>query len=268
MRRLLVLLLMVLAVPASAALVDAEFDSIRGTPIAQLFINALAPASDPSHPDPPPASKPLPDLARVLVGWNGVHSPPVIRFIGLAAKDVVPPLAHGAAPTATPVGPSWPLPNLSGFWIAIAGDRDLLVSTPAQLAHLKPSPIPPGSGHAMRFTGPATDLKLGDLQSSLRCFVMTYDSDGTTKATLFANSEKDAKHVDRYIWWRKPIVYAGADLGVTKLKFPAHLLDQTDISRDKDQLIASTNLHDDLRAQAFQVLADQIQKELRNFQPK
>ena len=36
---------------------------------------------------------------------------------------------------------------------------------------------------------------------------------------------------------------------------------------DHDTLVATTSLRDDLRAQAFQVLADQIGRELRNFQP-
>ena len=152
----------------------------------------------------------------MVVSWSGVKTPPVIRYLGLASESVVGPIKHGDPGTPTPVGLSWPLPNLSGFSIAIAGPDDLIVSTPEQLAKLKPTPAPPATGHAMRFIGPATDLKLGDLQKSLRSFTMTYESDGSTKAVLFANNEGDAKHVDRYIWWRKPLVYAGADIGTQR----------------------------------------------------
>ncbi len=258
--------LAVLGRPCSAALVDCEFDTIRGTPVANLFLDALKPKHVPGQPKAANAAD-LSKLARVLVQWDGVKSPPIIRFIGLPARATMAPLIVGETSTQTPLGPSWPLPNLPGFAAVVVGEADLVVSTPAKLAALAPVPVPGPTGHAMQFTGPATDLKLGDLLPSLRAFSMTYDGNGSTKAVLFAKSESDAKHVDRYIWWRKPLVYAGADLGISKLQFPARLLDQTDISRDKDQLVATTSLDGDIRNQAFQVLADTIQRELRNFQP-
>lgn len=277
-------LLVLVAADARAALVDAQYEAIKDTAVATVLTSALqmpppadggqqpgsvpgaAPQAEPAAGDP--AADPLAGLNRILVGWEGVRSPPVIRFVGLDAAATVTRLSAGKEPTATAIGPSYPLPNLPGFCIVAVGERELVVSTPAALEKLQLPPLPPASGHALQFTGPASDLKLGELQDKLKDFHLTYDSDGVTRATLRANNEKDAKKVDRWVWWRKPLVYAGADLGVKKLKFPAKLLDQTEIARSDDALIATTSLKDDLKLQAFQMLADQIKRECRRFAPK
>jgi len=267
---------------AGAALVDVNYNAIRGTPISDVLIRALCPhdgglyasddpptpvPGDPNAAPPPPTFNPTGGLQRVLISWANVKSPPVIRFFGLNTALQEKTLTKGAPPVATPIGPAWPLPNVPGFYFAIAGPTELEVSTLATLLSSTRTPPPEPSGHALHFTGPATDLKLGDLQPLLKDFAMSYESNGDTKIIIRANSEDAAKHVDRWVWWRKPIVFAGADIGVKKLQFPAKLLDQTIMVRDKDELIATTTLHDDMQTQAFTILADAIRKQLRNFKP-
>jgi hypothetical protein len=214
-----------------------------------------------------PVFNPTGGLQRVLISWSTVKSPPVITFIGLRTQLIVTTLSKGTPGTATPIGPAWLLPNVPGFYFAVVSPQMLVVSTLPGLQAQIPGNPQAASGHALEFTGAATDLKLGDLQAQLKDFTMTYDSSGATRIVIRAKSEDDAKHVDRWVWWRKPLVFAGADLGVKKLQFPAKLLDQTSISRDKDKLIAVTTLKQDMRTQAFSVLANAIRKQLRNFQP-
>jgi len=267
---------------ADAALVDVNYNAIRGTPISEVLISALCPhdgvlyaSDDPPTPVPgdastlPPAPvfNPTGGLQRVLISWANVKSPPVIRFFGLNTALQERTLAKGVAAVTTPIGPAWPLPNVPGFYFAVVSPTELEVSTLATLLTATRAPPPEPSGHALHFSGPATDLKLGDLQPLLKDFSMSYESNGDTKIIIRANSEDAAKHVDRWVWWRKPIVFAGADIGVKKLQFPAKLLDQTIMVRDKDELIATTTLHDDMQTQAFNILADAIRKQLRNFKP-
>jgi hypothetical protein len=275
-----VLLLMCLRLSASAALVDVDFNAIRGTEISELLIAALRPASGTTFAttDPNPAAvpadvtagpifNPTGGLQRVLITWSSVKSPPVITFIGLRTPLIIKTLSAGAPPTTTPVGPAWLLPNVPGFYFAVVSPAELVVSTLPGLLAQTPGSVQAASGHALEFTGVSTDLKLGDLQAQLKDFTMTYDTSGATRIVIRAKSEEDARHVDRWVWWRKPLVFAGADLGVKKLQFPAKLLDQTTMTRDKDQLIATTTLQNDMKTQAFNVLANAIRKQLRNFQP-
>jgi len=267
---------------ASAALVDVNYNAIRGTPISDVLISALCPhdgvlyasddppapvARDPNAPPPAPTFNPTGGLQRVLISWANVKSPPIIRFFGLNTALQQKTLAKDLPSVTTPIGPAWPLPNVPGFYFAVVSPTELEVSTLATLQAAVRSAPPEPSGHALHFSGPATDLKLGDLQPLLKDFSMSYESNGDTKIIIRATSEDAAKHVDRWVWWRKPIVFAGADIGVKKLQFPAKLLDQTVMVRDKDELIATTTLHDDMQTQAFNVLADAIRKQLRNFKP-
>jgi hypothetical protein len=252
------------AAEVPAALVDADFSEIKETAVGQMFISCLQPAH--AEGTAPDADPPI-EIKRLLVSWEGVKAPPVIRFIGVDASAVTAHLAEGKAPTQTSVGPSWALPNLNGFAVAMVKPDELVVSTPAALEKLQLPDLPQASGHVLQFTGPASDLKLGELQDKLKDFVLIHDHNGVTKVSVHANDEKDAKAVDRWIWWRKPVVFAGADVGVKKLKFPAKLLDQTDIARHKDTITASTTLKDDMRSEAFIYLADAIRREVRRFQP-
>jgi hypothetical protein len=274
------------AAHAGAALVDAEYAEIRDTSVGKLFDSCLQPAAPvasgsqagttPPAPqitvvnDPPAAAaaNPTAELKRVLVSWDGVKSPPVIRFIGIPAEAIAASLAGGKPSTPTAVGPSWPVPNMPGFAVAIAKPDELVISVPETLEKLQLAPCPAASGHPLRFTGPGTDLKLGEIQDKVKDFELIYDHGGATKATITTPSDKDAKALDRWVWWRKPVVFAGADVGVKKLKFPARLLDQTDIDRSKNQLIATTTLQDDMRGQAFDYLTDAIRREIRRFEKK
>jgi hypothetical protein len=266
--------------PVGAALVDAEYAEIRDTSIGALFVSCLqcappapapaAPQQVSGQPQPvvaadPPATDPTKELKRVLVSWDGVKSPPVVRFIGLPAEEVAAAIAGGKPSTPTAVGPSWPVPNVPGFVIAVVKPDELVMSVPSTLEKLQLAPPPPPSGHALRFTGPGSDLKLGEIQDKVRDFELIHDHGGATTATINTPSAKDAKSLDRWVWWRKPVVFAGADVGVKKLKFPSKLLDQTDIDRKDAALVATTTLKDDMRAQAFDYLTDAIKRELRRF---
>ncbi len=269
---------------ASAALVDVEFVEIRDTPVGIMFSDCLkgeppaAPAdpaaaatADPAVTMGPPAPTDddgVKDLKRVLVGWDGVRSPPVIRFIGMSADDTIARISKGQPGIPTALGPSWPMPNLSGFAIVKVGEKELVVTTPASFEHLTLAPLPEAAGHALDFKAPSTDLKLGDLQDKISDFHLTYDKEGSTLLQVNTPNERDAKSVDRYIWWRKPVVFAGADVGVKKLKFPAKLFDQTEITRKRNVLTAKTTLKDEMRDQAFIYLADAIKRELRRYQAK
>jgi hypothetical protein len=265
---------------AAAALVDAQYDEIRDTSVGALFVSCLQPAPAAAGSQAgstpgttvsgtpvadPPAVDPTKDLKRVLVSWDGVKSPPIVRFVGLPAEAVAAAIAGDKPSTPTAVGPSWPVPNVPGFAIAVVKPDELVMSVPSTLEKLQLPELPPPSGHSLRFTGPGSDLKLGEIQDKVKDFELVHDHGGATKATINTPSAKDAKSLDRWVWWRKPVVFAGADVGVKKLKFPSKLLDQTDIDRHDAALVASTTLKDDMRLQAFDYLTDAIKRELRRF---
>jgi hypothetical protein len=267
---------------AHAALVDVEFAEIRDTPVGTMLRDCLKPAPpaapaaiDPAAPAPtgtpaaPPTEEdPTVGLRRVTVAWEGTKSAPIIRFLGVPAQQEIARISAGKDGTDTPLGKSWPLPRLPGFAIVAVGEEELVVAPPKTLEQLKLAPWPAAPGHALDFKAPATDLKLGDLQDRITDFHLTYDSSGNTLLQVNTPSEKMAKSVDRYIWWRKPVVFAGADVGIKKLKFPARLLDATDIDRKKNVLTAKVTLKDDMKNQAFGYLADAITRELRRYRPK
>ncbi len=269
------------AVPSWAAIVDAQFAEIRDTPIGTMFKECLkaappaapAPAAD-GTPAPAPAVPEAPEddptvgLRRVLVAWTGVRSPPTIRFQGIPAQAAIARISEGKEGTDTAIGKSWPLPRLPGFSMVAVGEDELVVAPAKALEQLKLVEWPAPPGNALDFKAPATDLKLGDLQDRISDFHLTYDSAGNTQLKVNTPSEKMAKSVDRYVWWRKPVVYAGADVGIKKLKFPARLLDATAIDRKKNVLTAKLTLKDDMKDQAFGYLADAISRELRRYRPK
>ncbi|MBA3709080.1 MAG: hypothetical protein H0W83_09710 [Planctomycetes bacterium] len=279
--------LSLLALPARAALVDVQFADIKDTPVGTMLRDCLKPeappapaaadgtaapadgaAVDPAATAAVPEEDPTVGLRRVTVAWEGTKSPPIIRFLGIPSKQAVDRISKGQAGTDTPLGKSWPLPRLPGFSVVILGDEDLVVAPPKTLETLKVAAWSAAPAHALDFTAPATDLKLGDLQDKISDFHLTYDSSGSTLLQVNTPSEKMAKSVDRYIWWRKPVVFAGADVGIKKLKFPARLLDAADIDRKKNVLTAKVTLKDDMKNQAFGYLADAISRELRRYRPK
>jgi hypothetical protein len=214
--------------------------------------------------DPSKPFNALLTLHRALVKWDGATNPPVIRLRGLDFADLIARLAKREGPLDNINGKTWPLPGFPGFGLVVIGGESVVI--PLKAAAKIDLPAWPAQGpHALDAHAPSKDLKLYDLQQKITEFHLVYDQSGETLLNVSTPSDKTARSVDRYVWWRSPLVFAGADLGVKRLKFPARILNATTIQRTNNILSVSLNLAPELRDQAFDYLVDAMKRELHRY---
>lgn len=262
MRAARLLILSCLAFAASAATIDCAFPHIRDTTLGGTLATTLqVPAVEGQ-----PAHEPLRECSRVLITWSGPKAPPVVRFKGVAARELMGRYAAaGAAPVESRYGAAYPLPQQQGFVAVALADDELLIATPTLMAQLEAPEWPTASGNVMDFTGPATDLKLGDLQDELRHFNFVWGPDGKLVLRATATSKTDAKAVIRYISLRKPLVDAAAGVGIEKAEFPSKLLNAATFDRKDAEVIARMELDDPTRLQAVDYLAKAVTRQMRKY---
>jgi hypothetical protein len=259
--RLLVLSLLVGV--ATAANIDCAYPHIRDTTLGTALATTLG---APATPEGAVAiDQPLKDCQRVLITWSGPKAPPVVRFLGVPAEALVARYAATGTRVDSRHGPAYPLPQQPGFIAVALGESDLLIATPAVLAQIDPPEWPEATGNVLDFSGPATDLKLGDLQDELSDFLFAWQPDGKLVLHATANSRHDAKSVLRYISIRKPLVQAAAGVGVDKAELPAKLLDCATFSREDNILTARMDLDEPTRVEAVEYLAKQVRRQMKKY---
>lgn len=241
---------------ASAALVDVDFTRFRDTPVGEMLAGCLKVSETVGPGD---------GIDRVLVAWSGAKSAPSIRYHGVNADALIQHLATLGAALPSSAGEAYALPNLEGFaCIRLAADEVLLGPIKA-LSTLAAPEWPQATEHALVFTGLATDLKLGDVQERIRDFVMLWDTPGQVLLTVNAINNAQARSLDRWLAVAGPMVKVAAGVGVKKAKFPALLLEQTDISRKGSALIGRGTLSDETVAQAHRELVDTLTKQITKY---
>lgn len=258
------LLLTALTIPAlRAAYIDVDFTGIAGTQLSATLDEILTvPAAEGV-----PTDQPLICCTRILVSWQGINTPPLVRFRGVPAHERIAKLAaSGAKPTETVWGTGYRLPNLQGY-IAVALERDeILAGSPAVLAALTEAPAWPETfEHIMSFKGLSSDLKLGDLADELVDIDFTWPRDNKLTLISHAHSRGDAKAVLRYIGIRRPLVHAAAGLGIDKADFPSRLLAATTWNRSGNQIQASFDLDDATRIEAVDYLTKSLRRHLNKY---
>lgn len=259
-----ILLLAMMALPAlRAATIDVDFTGIAGTQLAETLEEILVvPAAEGQ-----PADQPLLCCTRILVSWQGINSPPVVRFRGVPADERMERLAASGTPAVeTPWGTGYRLPNLLGY-VAVGIARDeVMAVAPEVLATLtEPPPWPEAFEHIMSFKGLSSDLKLGDLADELVDIDFTWPRDNKLTLVSNAKSRGDAKAVLRYISIRRPLVHAAAGLGIDKADFPSRLLGATTWNRSGNQIQASFDLDDNTRIEAVDYLTKSLRRHLGKY---
>ncbi len=247
----------------SAATVDVDYPKLRDTDLGRLLVDSISPQSERE------GVAPL-DLAtactRVLVSWEGPKGSPVVRYRGVPAQALIDRLA--AQPDVTrldgPVGASWPV-RQKGFVAAKIADDEIVMATAKMMPTLVMPPWPERHESLIAFSGPATDLKLGDLQDELASFDFVWESTGKLLLLATANSKNDAKSVMRYISLRKPLLETAAAIGVEKAEFPAKLLDGASFSRSGEKITVKSELDDAMRSEAVAYLVKTIGKQMRRY---
>lgn len=247
---------------AAAATIDCAYPNLRDTTLGTALSTTLgAPAAEAA----PAIDDPLADCQRVLITWSGPKAAPVVRFLGVHAEALMARYAATGTRLDSPLGPAYPLPQQTGFVAVAIDSQELLITTPAILATLELSAWPPATGNTIDFSGPATDLKLGDLQEELTSFLFTWQLDGKLVLHATASSRHDAKAVLRYIAVRKPLVQAAAGVGVDKAELPAKLLEAANFSREDNILTARMDLDQTTREQAVEYLAKAVRKQMKKY---
>jgi len=247
---------------AAAANVDCAFPHIRDTALGIALSTTLGvPATESA----PAIDQPLKDCQRVLIVWSGPKSAPVVRFQGVSSEALMARYAAVGTRLDSRHGPAYPLPQQAGFVAVALNAHELMIATPAILAQTDPPAWPEATGNVLDFSGPATDLKLGDLQEELSSFLFTWQPDGKLVLRATAASRHDAKAVLRYVAIRKPLVEAAAGIGVEKAEFPAKLLEAADFSREENILFARMDLDQPTRDQAVEYLAKAVRKQMKKY---
>lgn len=245
-----------------AATIDVDYPKVRESGIGAALSAALATSGSPGEVVPDPLS----ECQRVLITWSGPKQPPVVRFLGVDTKAFCHRLsASGATSIETPFGAAWALPQQPGFSVVALSDRELLMAPPTLLATIEAPAWPPATANVISFSGPGSDLKLGDLQDELRDFLFAWEPTGAVSLHATANSKSDAKAVLRYISLRQPLLDAAAALGVDKAVFPAKLLDATTFDRQGNVIIARLALDAPTQAEAVEYLAKQIRRQMSKY---
>lgn len=245
-----------------AATIDVDYTKVRDGGIGAALSAALATAASPGEVVPDP----LANCQRVLITWSGPKQPPVVRFLGVDTTAYCKRLSDsGATSIETPFGTAWALPQQQGFSVVALSDQELLMAPPTLLATIEAPAWPPATTNVISFSGPATDLKLGDLQDELRDFIFAWEPNGAVSLHATANSKGDAKAVLRYISLRQPLLDAAASLGVDKAQFPSKLLDATTFDRQGNVIIARLALDEPTQAEAVEYLAKQIRKQMWKY---
>ena len=246
--------------PATSGPAAAATDpSIAASGTASATASGAAVVDDPSKP-----FNALLTLHRALVKWDGATNPPVIRLRGLDFASLLARLAKREGPMDNINGRTWPLPGFPGFGLVVINGESVVI--PLKATAKIDLPAWPAQGpHALDAHAPSKDLKLYDLQQKITEFHLVYDQSGETLLNVSTPSDKTARSVDRYVWWRSPLVFAGADIGVKRLKFPARILNATTIQRTNNILSVSLNLAPELRDQAFDYLVDAMKRELHRY---
>ena len=254
--------LVLLAGVAVAANVDCAFPHIRDTALGTALSTTLGvPASETT----PALDQPLKDCQRVLIVWSGPKAAPVVRFQGVESEALMARYAAVGTRLDSRHGPAYPLPQQAGFVAVALNAQELMIATPAILAQIDPPAWPEATGNVLDFSGPATDLKLGDLQEELSSFLFTWQPDGKLVLRATATSRHDAKAVLRYVAVRKPLVEAAAGIGVEKAEFPAKLLEAAAFSREENILFARMDLDQPTRDQAVEYLAKAVRKQMKKY---
>jgi hypothetical protein len=262
LRTLLITLIYVCVSRLSAATIDVDYTKIRD---GKLGI-ALRTTLDTAAPGAPAAEDHLAACQRVLITWSGPKQPPVVRFLGVDTGTLCKRLAeNGANSTDTKFGAAYPLPHQAGFSVVALSANELLMAPPALLSTMDVPPWPAASTNVLSFSGPATDLKLGELQDELKDFVFAWEPTGAVTLQATANSKSDAKAVLRYISVREPLLDAAAALGVDKAQFPSKLLDAATFDRKGNVIVARLDLNEAMRAEAVEYLANQVRKQMRKY---
>lgn len=254
--------LLLLAGIAAAANVDCAFPHIRDTTLGAALSTALgAPATEGAA----AIEQPLKDCQRVLIVWSGPKAAPVVRFQGVPSEALMARYAATGTRIESRHGPAYPLPQQPGFVAVALDEQELMIATPAILAQIAPPAWPEPTGNVLDFSGPATDLKLGDLQDELSSFLFAWQPDGKLMLRATAASRHDAKAVLRYVAIRKPLVQAAAGVGVDKAEFPAKLLEAAAFSREENVLIARMDLDQPTREQAVEYLAKAVRRQMKKY---
>jgi len=262
MRVVLISMVCCVVTALGAATIDVDYTKVREGGIGVALSATLATAAAEGE----VVADPLAVCQRVLITWSGPKQPPVVRFLGVDTAGYCARLAaSGATSIDTKFGVSWSLPKQKGFAVVALNDNELLMAPPALLATIEAPAWPVATANIISFSGPATDLKLGDLQDELKDFVFAWEPTGSVSLHATANSKSDAKAVLRYISLREPLLDAAAALGVDKAQFPAKLLDATTFDRQNNIVIARLDLDEPTRVQAIDYLADQIRKQMRKY---
>jgi hypothetical protein len=262
LRSMLVAVLCCSAAALGAATIDVDYAKVKEGKLGMALAATLAtePVNGAEAPDP------LAACTRVLVTWSGPKQPPVARFLGVSSEAYLKRLAEaGAVPIDTKFGPAYPLQKQKGFAVVALGASELMMAPPTLLATIDAPAWPELTTNVMSFSGPATDLNLGDLQDELKDFVFAWEQSGAISLHAVANSKSDAKAVLRYISVREPLLDAAAALGVDKAVFPAKLLGATTFDRQGTMIIAKLDLDDATRAEAMEYLSNQVRKQMKKY---
>lgn len=245
-----------------AATIDVDYAKVRDGSIGAALNATLATTATAGEVVPDP----LVACQRVLITWSGPKQPPIVRFLGVdTAVYCARLVASEAVSIDTKFGTAYALPKQKGFAVVALSDNELLMAPPALLATIEAPVWPELTTNVISFSGPATDLKLGDLQDELKEFVFAWEPTGAISLHATANSKSDAKAVLRYISLREPLLDAAAALGVDKAQFPAKLLDAATFDRQNNIVIARLDLDEPTRVQAIDYLAEQIRKQMKKY---
>ncbi len=248
---------------ASAATVDVDYGQLRDSDLGRLLAESISPVSEAEGVQPLDLATPC---TRVLVSWEGPKAPPVVRYKGVPAQALLDRLATQPDVVALdgPLGPSWPV-RQKGFVVAKVADDEVVMATAKMMPALVMPEWPQQREGLIAFTGPASHLKLGDLQDELASFDFVWQSTGKLLLLATANSKSDAKSVMRYISLRKPLLETAAAIGVEKAEFPAKLLDGASFSRSGERITVKSELDDGMRSEAVAFLVKTINKQMRKY---
>jgi hypothetical protein len=259
----LVVIASLIAASASAATVDVDYPQIRDSDLGRVLIECLAPQVESEG----GAKLEIAGrCSRVLVSWNGPKAPPVVRYLGVPAQAIIDRLA--AQPEVAvldgPIGPSWPV-HQKGFVLAKLSDDEVVMATIKMMPTLVLPEWPEPRDRVISFTGPASHLKLGELQDELSSFDFVWQPAGDLLLLATANSKTDAKSVMRYISLRLPLLDIAAGVGVEKAEFPAKLLSGASFSRTGEKITVKSSLDDNMRGEAVAFLVKTINKQMRKY---
>ncbi|MBA3685091.1 MAG: hypothetical protein H0W72_07605 [Planctomycetes bacterium] len=248
---------------AFSATVDVDYPKLRDSELGRVLIGCIWAAEAEGSTAPSEAAN---GCTRILVSWDGPKAPPVVRYRGVPAQAVIDRLAakpEGAA-IDSPIGPAWPA-NQKGFLVAKVADDEVVMVTVKMMPTLVMPEWPEQRDRVISFSGPASHLKLGDLQDNLSSFDFVWEPSGVLELLATANSKTDAKSVMRYISLRRPLLDIAAGVGVEKAEFPAKLLSGASFTRSGAKITVKSSLNEDMRGEAVAFLVKTINKQMRKY---